>query len=368
MEAVIPEIEGPKGYANMSYLMNTWYVAAGSEEITTEPLSRTLLDRPLVFFRDDRGRGRALGNICPHRFAKLSKGKVVGDTIECPYHGLRFDKTGACIFNPHGDGSIPPRARVEAYALEERHGLFWIWMGDQVLADPSMIPDYSALDEAPLATSVGHMMMGVNYKLILDNLMDLSHVEYLHAAFASPGWVAKRKSVVQQLDRAVTCTNRAQDIAITPFHAYLKPDAVTIGEQRLDLTWTAPSNIFLDVQFITDKEVISTPITHTLTPENESSTHYFFRQTRNHLTEDAAFTRNVHEMIENVFRSEDEPMIEDQQQHLGNMDLMDARPVILQSDNAAIRVRRLLAQLVRQEQQGQGAGAVSETAMATEQV
>ena len=105
------------------WLRNAWYAAAWSGEIGTELLGRTLLDEPIVFFRKEDGTAVAIGGRCPHRFAPLAMGKRVGDCVECPYHGLRFDASGACAHNPHGDGSIPKAARVPGYHVQERHGL-----------------------------------------------------------------------------------------------------------------------------------------------------------------------------------------------------------------------------------------------------
>jgi len=93
----------------MPFLRNAWYVATWSRELSDQAaLQRTLLGESIALFRDSQGQPVALANQCPHRFAPFSGGKIRGDAIECPYHGLRFDRSGRCVHNPHGDGRIPP--------------------------------------------------------------------------------------------------------------------------------------------------------------------------------------------------------------------------------------------------------------------
>src|SRR6266702_6212839 len=122
------------------YVLNTWYAAAWSEDIGRTLFARRLLNEPLVFYRKEDGTPCVLHDRCPHRFVPLSMGKLLGDDVECLYHGLRFDCTGACIDNPNGAGVIPNAAKVRTYPHAERWGLVWIWMGDASRADPALIP------------------------------------------------------------------------------------------------------------------------------------------------------------------------------------------------------------------------------------
>src|SRR5262245_50628355 len=127
----------------MEFLRNAWYVAAWSDELTRDRLlARTLLEEPVVLFRTATGQPAALFDRCPHRFAPLSRGRLKGDVIECGYHGLCFDRNGTCAHNPHNPGHVPPRAHVRSYALVERQGIVWIWMGEPERADPALVPDF----------------------------------------------------------------------------------------------------------------------------------------------------------------------------------------------------------------------------------
>src|SRR5579859_7388912 len=121
-----------------AFLRNQWYVAAEADEVTRTPLGRLLLGEPVVMFRREDGKAVALEDRCCHRRAPLSKGKVIGDLIECGYHGFTFDASGACVRIP-GQDRVPPSIGVKAYPLVEQHGYLWIWMGARAKADPALI-------------------------------------------------------------------------------------------------------------------------------------------------------------------------------------------------------------------------------------
>ena len=105
------------------YVRNAWYVAAWSDDVGDGQLvPRTVMNEPIVLYRKADGSPAALHDRCPHRFAPLSMGKIVnGDGVQCPYHGLEFDASGACTLNPHGTKNIPPRARVRSFPAIEKH-------------------------------------------------------------------------------------------------------------------------------------------------------------------------------------------------------------------------------------------------------
>src|SRR5690606_22107250 len=166
----------------MSYLRNAWYVAMWAEDLPSGQLEpRTMLGEPLVLFRHSDGGVRALLDICPHRHAPLHLGSLqANDTVQCGYHALQFDDRGECVHNPHGSGRIPPGCRVRAYPAVEKHGIVWVWMGEKE-ADALLIPDYSCLDQgSQVASKRDWLTMNANYRLVIDNLLDLSHVPFLH--------------------------------------------------------------------------------------------------------------------------------------------------------------------------------------------
>ena len=128
------------------FLRNYWYVAATEAEIGRKPLGRTILGEPVVLFRTEQGLPVAFEDRCAHRHLPLSMGKLVGDTLQCHYHGLRFGSDGRCVRIP-GQDHIPQGAKVKTYAVVDRYHWVWIWMGDPTLADPATISDFHWLDD-----------------------------------------------------------------------------------------------------------------------------------------------------------------------------------------------------------------------------
>jgi len=128
------------------FLKNFWYVAASDHEVARKPFGRMILGEPIVLFRKEDGTPVALEDRCVHRHLPLSMGKLVGDHLQCHYHGLRYDCTGRCVRVP-GQNTIPPSAQVKSYPVVERYRWLWIWMGDPALADPDKITDFHWLDD-----------------------------------------------------------------------------------------------------------------------------------------------------------------------------------------------------------------------------
>ena len=162
------------------FLRSAWYVAGWSSEFVPGVVHvRTIIDEPLILMRRADDTLVALTDRCPHRWAPLSKGRLEGDTIRCMYHGVRFAADGRCVEVPRQE-RIGPALRVRSYPVVERHKWAWIWMGDAEGADPSLIPDVSLLDDDERRVSYGQLDYRANYMLVNDNLLDLSHVGFVH--------------------------------------------------------------------------------------------------------------------------------------------------------------------------------------------
>jgi phenylpropionate dioxygenase-like ring-hydroxylating dioxygenase large terminal subunit len=161
------------------FLRNHWYAAAFPDEIGRSPLARTLLGEDVLFYRREDGTPVALDNRCAHRRLPLSMGMLVGDAVQCGYHGLLYDSTGACIKIP-GQTNVP-NVRLRTYPLVERHRYLWIWMGDPGLADPAKIPDFGRLDSPDVGVTRIQLKPECHMQLVIDNLLDLSHLAYVHS-------------------------------------------------------------------------------------------------------------------------------------------------------------------------------------------
>lgn len=233
----------------MPYLTNAWYVAGWSAELDEgQLLPRTFLERPVVLFRDESGQAGALTDMCAHRFAPLSRGKTVDGHVQCGYHGLRFDRSGACVFSPQTPDRPPPNAKVHAYPTVERQTLIWIWMGNPALADPALIPDYPILADPALTPVTGYSLINGHYMLVVDNLMDLSHPEFLHTgSLGSPANSTAQYTVEVKGSRAVR-SNRWFDAGpIPPAFEQRYPSSGKPVQHWANMRWEAPSNLVLDV-------------------------------------------------------------------------------------------------------------------------
>lgn len=342
----------------VAYLMNTWYVAGwGKEVIAGKMLARRLLGEPIVMFRDSEGRAHALADRCAHRFAPLSRGKLSddGNSLECPYHGLRYGVDGACVHNPHGGGVIPHAAVVKTYPLVEHQSALWIWMGDSDRADPARIPQFEFLDSSAWAVAVDSMMIEANYELESDNILDLSHTEYLHPLFASKEPGKSRPQCTQNGD-TVWSTEFVTQEELTPFlHEAFRVPTDQLADRWRDVRWDAPAQLALWVGAVTSgrprEEGTAVPSAHMFTPETENRTHYFFSvsfpRALGSMAETLAAENIV--VVRSPFEFEDKPMIEAVARQMGTHDLMSLKPVLLPGDAAAIRARRLLRQLIDDE-------------------
>ena len=164
----------------MDYVFNAWYVAGWSSEFDQQLCTREMLEQHLVMFRNSKGLVVALEDRCPHRQLPLSHGKLIGDDIQCGYHGLTFDCSGRCVRIPGAD-NIPKTAYVESYPVEEAHGIVWVWMGDAQLADAKDVFSLPQWDDPKWYTHLGEALhLKANYLNVAENLVDPAHISFVH--------------------------------------------------------------------------------------------------------------------------------------------------------------------------------------------
>jgi phenylpropionate dioxygenase-like ring-hydroxylating dioxygenase large terminal subunit len=162
------------------YFRDGWYMAGWSGDFAADkPAAMTLLDEPVVFYRQSSGKITAFEDRCCHRLAPLSLGRVEGDDLRCLYHGLKFAPDGVCNEMP-GQAHIPKAMKVRSYPTLERYGAVWIWMGDIARADEKHLPNFVGPEDPAWHMAPGRMDYDCNYELIQDNLLDLSHVAWVH--------------------------------------------------------------------------------------------------------------------------------------------------------------------------------------------
>ncbi|ABQ70609.1 Vanillate monooxygenase [Rhizorhabdus wittichii RW1] len=340
------------GETSGNFLRNAWYMFAWGEEVADAPLGRTIAGEELVCFRGKDGLV-VLADRCPHRFVPLSLGSVADGVLECAYHGLRFGSDGRCMFNPLGDP--PERAVVRSYPVVERDRVIWVWTGDPALADPDGIADFSFLADPARATVTGYAHVRADYQLAIDNLSDLTHVQFVHRDYqASEAYHRLVDDTWQDGDvvhRSITFPNGRP----APFlQSFLGPDKLI--DFTMETRWTLPSNIKLSATVTEpgapDQYLIGNHSAHLVTPEADGSCHYFYAHSRDYGVGDPEADEKIREWQRVGFGEQDKPVLEAQQRRVGHRDIMELRPVILPTDAGGVRARRILAQRIARERKG----------------
>jgi phenylpropionate dioxygenase-like ring-hydroxylating dioxygenase large terminal subunit len=216
----------PAGYSASSttvrpternYPFNCWWMAGTSEEVTRKPLARSLLRHRLVLFRTEAGSIAALEDRCAHRWAPLSHGRLFGDDIECPYHGFRYAAHGACTRVPT-QVHVPAALKVKSYPVRELGDAVWVWMGDPEKADPALLPHVPWLTDPSYVRVRWYGEIKCNYMLIHDNILDLTHIAYLHGDVGLKGWERARPEVTVS-NRTVTYRLAVSGVPLFPLQA-----------------------------------------------------------------------------------------------------------------------------------------------------
>ncbi|MBO9580441.1 MAG: aromatic ring-hydroxylating dioxygenase subunit alpha [Sphingobium sp.] len=331
---------------------NAWYMAAWGNEVGETLLRRRLLGEPMLLFRKEDGSIAAMIDRCPHRFAPLSLGTRSGDTVTCPYHGLTFDAAGTCIRNPFSE-TIPKGTQVATFPAIERDGIVWFWPGDAEAADPSRIPDFSMLFvEGHGAPISGLMPMNANFQYGTDNLLDLSHIEFVHkGSFAGRGVIFAGEHSVREDGDTIHSDWWMPDIA-APSHTLGIYDPQMRCDHWLDMRWNAPASMCLEIggcpHGAERKSGVIVHQAHILTPETVDATHYFWATTRT-MPPSEQGDAMLFDLMSQAFSEEDKPIIEATYANMDGADFWDRKPAFLGIDAGGTRARRFLQKLIQKE-------------------
>ncbi len=335
------------------FIHNAWYVVAESSEVGRTPLARTALGRSIVLYRTEAGVPVALQNRCCHRSFPLSHGRLEGDTLICGYHGLRYDPSGRCVEIPM-QKTVPSGVRVRAYHTIERGAFVWIWMGDPMQAGLSALPHQEWMANPEWDTRWAYLYVKGSYVHLHENLLDLSHLSFLHAnTFGTPEYA--RAPVETRIANDDIEVWRHVQCQLPPIYA--EPLGWT-GARALRSSgsqFVAPglhvnTGIFrnLDRPEGDSSTQPTVKVAQLLTPETAHSTHYWTLLARNFAKGDpkvgdfmiaqqlAAFREDVFaiERITELHSLEsDQPF----------------REISLPTDKAGVLMRRRLRQLAEQE-------------------
>ena len=337
------------------FLRNYWYVAASDHEVGRSPMRRVILGEPIVFYRTEDGTPIALEDRCAHRHLPLSMGKLIGDTLQCHYHGLRYDQNGVCVRVP-GQDMIPPSARVRSYPLVQRYHWIWIWMGDPALADPDKITDFHWLDDPDWGAKPQYLHVHANWQLIVDNLLDLTHLAFVHETTIGNSALVEHATVkVQRSADNVLVTRWIIDQPAPPSFVKIGGFASNVDRWQI-IDFTPPAFLRLDVGATPTGtgapegrrvDGISMRNLNAITPETESTSHYFWGQAHDFDIHNRETTDRVTEQIRTAFL-EDVAVFEAQQT---NLDLVPDPPQTdINADTGVIQARRILDRLYQEEQ------------------
>ena len=339
------------------FLRNAWYVAAWDHEITREPKQIRVLGDRIVVFRTEAGAPAALIDACPHRKLPLSKGRIRGDTIECGYHGLTFDCTGTCVRVP-GQDRIPASANIHSYPVESRYGLVWIWMGDPALADPATIFEVAHYEEPGWGINGGDAMpFACNYLYITDNLLDPSHVAWVHQSSFGTTACEEEPLTVTGTDTGVIVSRWIYDTEVAPFYRKLVPfDGNCDREQHYEVRFPSlayikaiftPAGTGGDAANLPEGQYFQMDSYNFMTPVDEHTTRYYWFQIRNVRPDDDELSRYMNESVEFAFNEDREVLIEVQK----GMADKTTRNIDIAIDAGPLLFRRRLQKLIDAEKQ-----------------
>jgi phenylpropionate dioxygenase-like ring-hydroxylating dioxygenase large terminal subunit len=326
----------------MTFLRNQWYAAALSNEIGDKPFARRICDEAVVLFRTPSGTLAALEDRCAHRHAPLSMGELKGDAIECCYHGLRYDAQGRCIHVP-GQAQIPPRLRVRSYPAIDRHGWVWLWLGEADQADPATIPNFYWFDDPDWNSFQLYFHVEASTQLFVDNLLDLSHVAFTHRNSIGAASAADADADLDTMvDGDVVRGRRAlKDVEPGPFIAKWGNFAGRINRTST-YVWRPPSNIEIRAEFDDASNKITIMVINPITPETETTSHFWIGWARDFALDDDALTQGAIKDNTQVIL-EDVEVIEAQQRVM--LDNPGIKAVPINADRAVVAVHKVIERL-----------------------
>ena len=350
-----------------TFPLNAWYAAAYDVEVVAALLARTICNQKIVMFRKTDGAVAALEDACWHRLLPLSMGRLAGDQVTCGYHGLVYNAQGRCTHMPSQD-TLNPSACVRSFPVVEKHRFVWIWPGDPAKADPALVPDLHWNDDAQWAGDGKLITVKCDYRLVIDNLMDLTHETFVHGSSIGQQAVAEAPFVATHGDRTATVTRWMENIEAPPFWAgQIRQGRGYEGpvDRWQIIRFEAPATVCIDVG-VAEAGTGAVPpggnqgdaragdrskgvngyVLNTVTPETGKTCHYFWAFARNYCLGQQRLTHQLREGVAGIFR-EDELVLEAQQR------AMDEHPdhqfYNLNIDAGSMWARRLIDGMIARE-------------------
>ena len=335
---------------------NQWYIAAWSDEVTRKPIERWFLEEPVALYRTEAGEAVALEGRCPHRGFPLGKSRIVGDNVQCGYHGITFRPDGSCATIPSQDAT-PAACKVRSYPIVEQWRWLWIWMGDPALADKSLIPsedDLGLSDGVHLISEGGYRLVSGRYMLLHDNLFDLTHVGYLHMpSFGGGGGAQDTVPEIKTGPNWVSGLHTQRNVDIPDFFSRLldfegKVDRFQGLKLFFPCVHTGGTHIHLPQRPDgTPGDCLgSLKVFHAVTPATRHSTHYFFAAGQS-WSKDPEVSKRIFDYQKNRVIPEDIEATERVEQMIR---MGGTKPeVLVKADSVCMTGRRMFERMIRAE-------------------
>jgi vanillate O-demethylase monooxygenase subunit len=342
---------------------NTWYVACTPAEIDDKPLGRQICGERIVFYRGAEGKVAALEDFCPHRGAQLSLGQVCEGKLVCGYHGLTMGCDGKAVSMP--GQRVQGFPQIRSYPVVERYGFIWVWPGDAALADDNKIAHLEWAGNPEWAFGGGMYHIHCDYRLMVDNLMDLTHETYVHTTSIGQKEIDQVPVTTRVEGETVVTSRFMENVMAPPFwRANLRgnnlADDVPVDRWQV-CRFTPPSHVLIEVGVAhagkggynaEPNDKVYAIVVDFLSPETETSMWYFWGMARNFNPKDKALTAQIRDGQAKVF-SEDLAVLEAQQANLTRYP--NRKLLALNIDAGGVQSRRMIDRLIAQEQPQQKA-------------
>ena len=339
------------------FIKNAWYVACMPDDFQDKPLGRKICGESMVFYRGVQGQPVALEDFCPHRGAPLSLGFVKDGNLVCGYHGLEMGCEGKTIAMP--GQRVRGFPAIRSFPVVERYGFVWVWPGQADKASDDLIPKFEFFDNPAWAYGGGLYHIACDYRLMVDNLMDLTHETYVHASTIGQKEIDEVPCVTKTEGDHVTTSRFMENITAPPFwkmalRGNKLADDVPVDRWQI-CHFTPPSHVMIEVgvahaghggYHAPDNVKAYSVVVDFITPETETSIWYFWGMARKFQPQDAALTASIREGQGKIF-SEDLQMLELQQK---NLLAYPTRELLkLNIDAGGVQSRRVIDRLLAKE-------------------
>lgn len=335
-----------------AWLDNAWYVAAWDYEVDSAPLARTICSKPMMFYRKLDRAVVAMRDACPHRLLPLSLGIREGDSIRCKYHGLKLGPSGVAEQMPLASERVNTRICAETFVTHERYRFIWVWIGDKNKADPALIPDLMPCGTDGWIHDGGYYHVACDYRLMIDNLMDLTHETHVHSGSIGQPEIMEAPLASHAEGGAVFLSRWMPDIDAPPFWRGALKQAGNVDRWQI-CKFQLPASVMIDVGVApvgagatleSHDQGVRGIVIDFMTPETVNTHHYFWGMARNFDLDDQGFTARFRAQQGGVF-SEDKEILEAQQRSINaNADLkLNAYSI----DQGGVKARMMINKAIR---------------------